>query len=70
MLRRALGYDANLVKAGALVYTVDTSIPSGQGTLMVYPVLANDPFRDLSPLAPGESVPVGGVTITVLGVDT
>lgn len=68
--RRPLGYDANLVKAGALVYTVDTSIPSGQGTLIVYPVLANDPYRDLSPLAPGESVTVGGVTITVLGVDT
>lgn len=63
--RRALGYDASLVKPGALVYTVDTSIASGAGTLVVYPVLENDPYRDQSPLALGESVTVDGVTITV-----
>jgi M6 family metalloprotease-like protein len=64
--RRAVGYDEKLVKEGALVYTVDTSIYSGEGTLVVYPILDNDPYRDQSPLAAGESVTVEGVTITVL----
>ena len=64
--RRPLGYDAGLVKSGALVYTVDTSIYSGEGTLVVHPLLANDPYRDQSPLAVGESVIVEGVTITVV----
>ncbi len=64
--RRALGYDTELPKPGALVYTVDTSIYSGEGTLVVYPVLENDPYRYKSPLAVGESVTVDGVTVTVL----
>jgi M6 family metalloprotease-like protein len=64
--RRALGYDANLPKPGALVYTVDTSVYSGEGTLVIYPVLENDPYRYESPLAAGESVTVESVTITVL----
>lgn len=63
--RRPLGYDANLPKAGALVYTVDTSIASGEGTLVVHPQLSGDSYRDQSPLAVGESVTVDGVTITV-----
>lgn len=64
--RRPLGYDADLVKSGALVYVVDTSVYSGQGTVMVYPILENDPYRYQSPLAVGESVTVEGVTVTVL----
>jgi len=64
--RRAVGYDTDLPKEGALVYTVDTSIYSGEGTLVVNPVLANDPYRYESPLAVGESVTVEGVTVTVL----
>ncbi|MFN8411572.1 MAG: M6 family metalloprotease domain-containing protein [Anaerolineales bacterium] len=64
--RRPIGYDQALVKSGALVYTVDTSIPSGEGTLTVYPILENDPYRDSSPLAIGESVTVENVTVTVL----
>jgi M6 family metalloprotease-like protein len=64
--RRPVGYDANLVKSGALVYTVDTSIYSGEGPLVVYPIMDNDPYRDQSPLAEGESVTVDGVTVTVL----
>jgi len=67
--RRPLGYDAALVKPGALVYTVDTSISSGNGTLVVYPILENDPYRNLSPLAEGESVTMDGVTVTVLSAD-
>lgn len=64
--RRSVGYDADLPKTGALVYTVDTSIYSGEGTLVVYPILENDPYRYNSPLAVGESVTVDGVTVTVL----
>lgn len=64
--RRRLGYDANLIKEGALVYTVDTSIYSGEGALVVYPILENDPYRDQSPLAVGESITVEGITITVI----
>lgn len=64
--RRPIGADAGLVKSGALVYTVDTSIYSGEGTLVVHPILANDPYRDQSPLAVGESVTVDGVTVTVV----
>lgn len=64
--RRQVGYDAPILKPGALVYVVDTAIPSGEGTLVVYPQLENDPYRDQSPLAVGESVTVEGVTITVL----
>lgn len=64
--RRALGYDTNLIKAGALVYTVDTSVFSGEGTIQIFPRLENDPYLDYSPLAVGESVTVDGVTVTVL----
>jgi M6 family metalloprotease-like protein len=64
--RRRLGYDVNLVKPGALVYVVDTSVASGQGPLVVHPVLENDPFRDRSPLGVGESTTVEDVRITSL----
>lgn len=64
--RRALGYDSNLIKPGALVYSIDTSISTGQGPIQVFPVKDNDPYRDQSPLAVGESVTVGNVTISVL----
>lgn len=64
--RRRLGYDANLIKEGALIYTVDTSIYSGDGPLIVYPILENDPYRDQSPLAVGETFTIDGVTITVI----
>lgn len=55
--RRALRYDSKLPKSGALVYTIDTSIPSGQGPIQVN-------FN--SPLAAGEFVTVGKVTIKVI----
>ncbi len=64
--RRAIGYDEKLLKEGALVYTVDTSVYSGEGPIIVYPILDNDPYRNQSPLAVGESVTVENVTITVL----
>lgn len=64
--RRPVGYDQALVKSGALVYVVDTSIASGEGPLVVYPILENDPYRYQSPLASGESITVENVTITTL----
>lgn len=64
--RRAVGYDRKMPKEGALVYTVDTSIESGDGTMVVHPALKNDPYRYKSSLAVGESVTVEGVTVTVL----
>lgn len=64
--RRAKGYDTNLVKEGAIVYTIDTSIPSGEGPLRVQNVDNNDPDWDQAPLAVGDSVKVGNVTITVV----
>ncbi|HZM24713.1 MAG TPA: M6 family metalloprotease domain-containing protein [Anaerolineales bacterium] len=63
--RRALGYDSNIIKPGSLVYSIDTSISTGQGPIRVFPMKDNDPYRDQSPLAVGESVTVGNVTITV-----
>ena len=64
--RRALGYDSQLVKSGALVYLIDTSIPTGDGPVNIFPVIDNDPYRDQSPLAVGESVIVENITITVI----
>ncbi len=67
--RRPLGYDSNLFKSGALVYTVDTAIYSGEGIYNVLPVSSGDLYRDQSPLGPGESLTVGSVTITVVASD-
>jgi hypothetical protein len=63
--RRALGYDKKIVKTGALVYVVDTSIASGAGVIQVYPIKKNDPAFNKAPLAVGESLTVGKVTVTV-----
>lgn len=64
--RRPIGYDQALVKSGALVYTVNTSVYTGEGPLVVYPILEDDPYREQSPLAEGESIILENVTITVL----
>ena len=63
--RRAEGYDTKLVKSGALVYTVDTSVESGLGPIRVFPANSDDPLRLLAPRGEGESVEVEGVRITV-----
>ena len=64
--RRPIGADAGLVKSGALVYLVDTSIYSGEGTIKVFPVLEDDPYRVQAPLAIGETITVEGITVTVM----
>lgn len=66
--RRAVGYDTNLPKEGALVYVVDSSISTGQGGIKVYPILSDPSFYD-SPLAEGEMVTVEGVTIEVISAN-
>ncbi len=63
--RRATGTDAALPKPGALVYTVDLSVPSGSGPVRVVPAVANDPLRAQSPLAVGDTVTAGPVSVTV-----
>ena len=62
--RKAIGYDQELVKEGALVYVVDTAVESGRGPIQVLPADEADPYRDQSPLAQGESVSHCGITIT------
>lgn len=64
--RRATGIDHRLVKEGALVYTVDSSIASGMGPVQVYPMSSTDPFYLQAPLAVGESVSAGGYKIEVV----
>ncbi|MFM1951383.1 MAG: hypothetical protein RJA33_177 [Actinomycetota bacterium] len=68
--RRAIGIDKAMVKSGALVYVVDSSIQSGRGPVQVYPIdLKNDPRYLSAPRALGESVVVEGVTIKVTQSD-
>jgi M6 family metalloprotease-like protein len=67
--RHPFGYDQGLPKTGALVYTIDTSIYSGMGVIQIQPIIAGDPLFLKSPLAVGESVTVGNVTITVTASD-
>jgi len=63
--RRAQGIDSNLVKAGALVYTVDSSTPRGLGPIQVYPISSSDPLYLQAPRASNEAVSVGGYRIQV-----
>jgi len=63
--RRATGIDASLAKAGALVYTVDSSIQSGYGPIQVYPINSTDTLYYQSVRANGESVSVAGYTVVV-----
>lgn len=64
--RRAEGVDKNLVKPGALVYLVDSSIQSGFGPVRVYPSdNKNDPRKLQSTRAEGEGVTVEGIKVTV-----
>ena len=68
--RRAIGLDSKLIKSGALVYLVDSSIQSGMGPVKIYPVdLTSDPKFHKSPRALGESVRIEGWTIKVIAAD-
>jgi M6 family metalloprotease-like protein len=63
--RRQLGYDLELPEEGALVYTVDSTIPSGEGPIVVHGTSSGDVPDASVLLQPGESVTVGGYTVTV-----
>jgi M6 family metalloprotease-like protein len=68
--RRSEGFDTNgAFSQGLLVYLIDTSIASGQGTLRVLPINDTDEFKATVPLQPGQTYSSGGVTITYLSQD-
>jgi len=68
--RRAIGLDSKIAKTGALVYTVDSSVQSGNGPVRVYPnSVSTDPRYLQAPRAVGESVTVEGITVTVTSSD-
>ena len=50
--RRKLGYDSDLRKEGALVYKVDTSVPSGEGPIVVGSLFGSPPDSSVI-LGPG-----------------
>ncbi len=62
--RRASGVDQELVKEGALVYTVNTAVEQDGAPIRVWPTLDNDLYRDQSPLAQGETFTYCNITIT------
>jgi M6 family metalloprotease-like protein len=64
--RRALNYDAGLEKTGVLVYRVDSSIPTGQGSVTVLPDIG-DKYQ--APLGAGEAITVGRVSIRVVSAN-
>ena len=50
--RRLLGYDLYLRKEGALVYKVDTSVPTGEGSIVVGSLFGSPPDSSVI-LGPG-----------------
>lgn len=68
--RRAEGYDTNgSWSPGVLVYSIDTSIPTGQGTLHVLPLNDSDTNKGTAPLHPGGTISVGSVTVAFASTD-
>jgi hypothetical protein len=63
--RRQLGYDLELSGEGALAYTVDSTIPSGKGSIVVQGASSDDKPDTSVLLHPGESVTIDGYTVTV-----
>ena len=51
--RRILGYDSHLSKEGTLVYKVDTSVPTGEGPIVVGSI--SKPPDGTALLGPGEA---------------
>ena len=61
--RRILGYDSHFSKEGALVYKVDTSVPTGEGPIVVGSI--SKPPDDTALLGPGEAWNWDGYSVTV-----
>ena len=68
--RRAEGLDKNMTKTGVLVYSVDTSIASGFGPIQIQNAKPNDLGFTQSPLAMGETLTIGTVTVKVATSDS
>jgi M6 family metalloprotease-like protein len=63
--RRRIGYDTGLLKEGALLYVVDTSIQTGEGPIRVLPINEADTYKMNVPLSVGASFEYEGVRIRV-----
>ena len=61
--RRKLGYDFRLSKEGVLVYKVDTSVPTGEGPIVVGST-SKPPYASAL-LGPGEAWNWDGYSVTV-----
>jgi len=61
--RWALGYDKNITKQGPIVYVVDTKIASGLDTIKILSINENDNRKLTAPLAIGETIIFGNITI-------
>lgn len=68
--RHSLGYDNKLTREGILVYTIDTTIDSGYGTIVVQGGDAGDLTRQSALLRQNESISVSGYTVTVTNQDS
>jgi M6 family metalloprotease-like protein len=65
--RRVEGFDTNgFASPGVLVYSIDTSIPTGNGVIKVLPINDTDTIKGSAPLQQGGSVTLGAVTVTYL----
>jgi hypothetical protein len=64
--RQRVGYDAHLVQEGALVYTVDTQVDSGDGPVVVHGDYSGDWADSSVLLQPGETVTVEGYAVSVI----
>ena len=67
--RRAIGYDKNITKQGPLVYVVDTKIASGLGPIKILPIDENDNRKLTAPMAVGEIIIYGNITIKYSSTD-
>lgn len=69
--RRTEGFDSNgSWSPGVLVYTIDTSIRTGNGVLKVLPIDDSDTNKGSAPLRVGGAITFGGVTITYVSTDS
>lgn len=64
--RAAVGYDSQIPKAGLLVYFVNTSIASGEGSIRILPI-NSESSKLYSILRVGQSLSYRGITIKFTG---
>ena len=67
--RTPLNYDANIPKAGLLVYFMDTSFATGEGPLRVLNAEEGDNAKLQAPLAVGEAFSFAGVRVEHVATD-